>query len=260
MSDYAVRLEDVSVVLGGDQILERVSAAVPLGSCTMVVGPNGAGKTTLLTAILGQVPYSGRILLGTTENGRPLRVGYVPQKIVFDRGLPMTVLELMATPRQSAPLWFGVHRPHRKAAEQVLAMVNAEHLKGRPLGALSVGELQRVLLALALLRDPDLLMLDEPTAGMDIGGEILFCDLIEQLRRQRRFTQLMVTHDLATVTYHATHVICLNRTVIAQGPPETVLTAENRLAAFGVHQGLPRPGALPDVANNRREAEPSGKQ
>jgi zinc transport system ATP-binding protein len=123
-------------------------------------------------------------------------------------------------------------------------MVQGEALENKPLGGLSGGELQRVLVALALLNEPDLLVLDEPTAGMDVRGEKVFCELVEDLRRQRGFTQIMVSHDIATVTFHATHVLCLNKELIAEGPPQQVLTRENLKAVFGVHLGLVNPEGI----------------
>jgi zinc transport system ATP-binding protein len=226
------------VALGGNTILDRVTASAPLGSCTAIVGPNGAGKTTLLMALLGQVPYQGRIRIACEPEGRHPRIGYVPQRLQFDRGLPITVLEFMVMGWQRSPLWFGVRRCHRKRASELLASVKAGDLERRKLGALSGGEMQRVLLALALGQSPDLLVLDEPAAGVDFQGEYVFCELLEGLRRERGFTQLMVSHDLATVTHHAAHVICLNRKVAAEGPTRETLTQENLTAIFGLHMGM----------------------
>ena len=252
MSDAAVELSHVTVRLSGVPILEDVTATVPLGSCTMVVGPNGAGKTTLLLALLGRLRYEGSIRVGVRNGGRRLKVGYVPQRLVFDRGLPLTVAEFLVSARQRMPLWFGVTKAMRARAAAALAMVEAPHLEHKPLGGLSGGEMQRALLAFALLDEPDLLVLDEPTAGMDVAGERMFCELIEELRRRHGFTQVMVSHDLATVTYHATHVLCLNRRLVAEGPPRDVLTRDNLEMVFGVHLGLVNPEAiasdLPDSA------------
>lgn len=225
----------VSVVLGGVSILDRVSASAPKGSCTAIVGPNGAGKTTMLLALLGHVPYEGRIEIAC-ERRQP-RLGYVPQRLDFDRGMPLTVTEFLVLGSQRSPLILGVRRQHRRRAMELLDGVGAESLAERRLGALSGGELQRVLLALALGENPDLLVLDEPAAGVDFKGEHVFCELLERLRAQRGFTQLMVSHDLATVTHHATHVICLNRRVAAEGPPAAVLNDENLAAVFGPHRG-----------------------
>jgi len=233
-----VEFQNLTVNLGGNTILDHVSASVPLGSCTAVVGPNGAGKTTLLLSLLGEIPYKGEMIT-SGERGTPsLRIGYVPQRLEIDRGLPITVLEFMVAGWQRIPLWFGVRQRHSERAIELLKAVEADNLAQRRLGALSGGEMQRVLLALALGQTPDLLVLDEPAAGVDFKGEHIFCELLEDLRRKHGFTQLMVSHDLSTVTHHATHVICLNKKVIAQGPPRETLTHENLGAIFGLHMGL----------------------
>lgn len=237
-ADNAVAFENVSVTLGGVSILDGVTARVPRGGSTAVVGPNGAGKTTLLLALLGQVPHAGNIRAIPRPGAPSLRIGYVPQRFSFDRGLPVTALEFLCMGRQRRPLWLGVAREPRERARALLAAVRAERLERRALGALSGGELQRVLLALAVGENPDLLVLDEPAAGVDFGGEQVFCELLESLRRTHGFTQLMVSHDLATVTAHATHVVCLNRRVAAEGPPREVLTGPTLTAIFGVHMGL----------------------
>ncbi|MCL2790211.1 MAG: metal ABC transporter ATP-binding protein [Desulfobulbus sp.] len=239
----AVRFDEVTVERGGISILDKVSAVAPQGSCTAIIGPNGAGKTTLLLALLGEIDYQGRIVLGA--EGHPPRVGYMPQRLVFDRGMPLTVSEFLVMGFQKRPLWFGLNTGLRRQARESLALVQADHLADRTVGALSGGELQRVLLALALQQEPDLLVLDEPSAGVDFQGELIFCELLEDLRRKRGFTQLVVSHDLATVTHHATHVICLNRRVAAEGPPRQALTAENLTAIFGMHMGLVNSRSMP---------------
>ncbi|MDZ4199526.1 MAG: metal ABC transporter ATP-binding protein [Kiritimatiellia bacterium] len=237
--------ENVTVAMDGVILLDRVTARIPRGGCTAVIGPNGAGKTTLLLALLGELPFQGDIRISRAEDHRPLRIGYVPQRLPFDRGMPLTLLEFMVMGWQRRPLWFGVRPVYRDRARQLLAAVKMDGLEGRRLGALSGGEMQRALLALALGQDPELLILDEPASGVDFQGEYIFCERLDTLRRERGFTQLMVSHDLATVTHHATHVICLNRKVAAEGPPREVLTAETLTAIFGLHMGLVDSRALP---------------
>jgi zinc transport system ATP-binding protein len=160
--------------------------------------------------------------------------------------MPLTVSEFLAMGFQKKPLWFGIGTDIYHRSQEMLALVKAEHLADRKIGALSGGELQRVLLALALRQDPDLLVLDEPSAGVDFRGELIFCELLDHLRHTKGFTQLMVSHDLATVTHHATHVICLNRKVAAEGPPRHTLTSENLTAIFGMHMGLVSSRSMPD--------------
>ena len=236
-AENAVLFEDVCVSRGGLRILEGVTAVVPSGGCTVIVGPNGAGKTTLLLALIGATPHTGRIFM-RHRDGRPLRLGYVPQRLTPDRGMPLTVTEFLVMGRQKRPLWLGLRRDLKEQALQRLASVRAEHLAERRVGELSGGELQRILLALALQQQPDLLVLDEPSAGVDVQGEHLFCELLEELRLTRGFTQLMVSHDLGMVVHHATHVICLNRRVVAEGAPCDVLNSETLTALFGLHMGL----------------------
>ncbi len=238
----AVRIENLSVRLNGVDILKDVSASIPRGLCTAIVGPNGAGKTTLTRALLGEVPYRGLVEFGHADNGfdrTPPRWGYVPQKLAFDREMPLTVLEYLASGLVRRPVFLGIAKRFREKCRALLAEVECEHVCDRRLGALSGGELQRVLLAQALLQGPEVLVLDEPAAGVDFKGEKLCCELLEKFRRERGFTQLMVSHDLATVAAHAAHVICLNKKVFAEGRPAEVLIGPVLHAAFGLHVDQP---------------------
>ena len=237
----AIDFCDVSVHRSGLSILDHVSASVPKGSCTVIVGPNGAGKTTLILALIGEMRHTGSISICTGRSGGPLRLGYVPQRISIDRGMPLTVMEFLVMGIQKRPLWLGIRPSLRTRSLELLSMVRAEHLAARRLGNLSGGEMQRVLLALALQQEPELLVLDEPSAGVDFQGEHLFCELLDELRSTQGFTQLMVSHDLGMVFHHATHVICLKRRVFAEGTPADVLTPDNLMALFGMHMGLINP-------------------
>lgn len=243
---HALEINNVSVRIGGVSILQNVDATVPKGGCTAIVGPNGCGKTTLLLAILKQIPYEGVITIQPPPDSPVPNIGYVPQKLQFDRGLPMTVRDFLVMGVQRMPLWLGTRRRHRENARRLLSYVHSEMLTNRQLGVLSGGELQRILLALALQREPDILILDEPAAGVDVQGGHLFCELLERLRGDKGFTQLMVSHDLATVTHHATHVILLNRRVVAEGPPKDVLTPANLADVFGMHMGLVDARSMPN--------------
>jgi zinc transport system ATP-binding protein len=245
-ASYAVVFDDVSVTLGGVRILENVSASVPKGSATAIIGPNGAGKTTLLLSLLGQVEFRGAIRTGNSHHARA-RIGYVPQRLDFDRGMPLTVMDMMAMGMQRLPLWLGTRRGIRDRAMHLLEHVKADELADRKIGALSGGEFQRVLLALAIQQRPDVLIMDEPSSGVDIGGGNLLCELLDTLRQEQGFTQIMVTHDLSMVTAHADYVICLNRRILGQGPTSTTLTAQTLAATFGIHLGLADLHAIPPL-------------
>ncbi len=230
----SVRFDQVTLLIDGVKILDSVEAQVPQGSCTAIIGPNGAGKTTLLLCLLGQLAYSGKIHL----SGQNPVLRYVPQKLEFDRGMPITVADLLALELQQKAIWLGVSRRIRQKTLDALAMVKAESIFSHKLGTLSGGELQRVLLALALLHKPDILILDEPAANIDIKGELLLCEILEKLRKELNFTQIMVSHDLPLVMSHATHVICLNHKVMGEGCPKKALQSGVLLATFGIHAEL----------------------
>ncbi len=244
LNGVQVTFKNLKVQLQGCPIINDFSAQVPKGSSTAIIGPNGAGKTTLLMALLGQLPYQGTIEIKNGKTKKKPKIGYVPQKLQFDRGLPITVIEFMVMWKQRLPLWFGINADFRHSAMELLVAVKADNLASQKVGTLSGGEMQRVLLALSLWQDPDLLVLDEPAAGVDVHGDYIFCELLEELRHKRGFTQLMVTHDLSLITHHATHVICLNRKLIKEGPPKEVLTEDILMDLFGLHMGLVNRKAL----------------
>jgi len=238
-STPAIRLTDVSVTIGQSVILEKVDAQIMRGHITALIGPNGAGKTTLLQAILGLRAYSGRIdFVDSSGTVHKPRIGYVPQSLAIDRQAAVTVLEFFAFEFQRRPVWLGITGKSRENAAMALERLEAGHLLNRPLGKLSGGEMQRVLLALALHRDPEILFLDEPVSGVDIAGGHLFCDVLESLSTRQNRTIVMVSHDLSVVSQHASHVLCLNRTVACQGETPEVLTSENLLQIYGLHSGL----------------------
>lgn len=235
----ALRLQDVSVTLGGVSILEHIDATIARGQTTAIIGPNGAGKTTLLQTILGVLPYTGRIeFLDPAGRPTPPRLGYVPQLLNIDRQAALSVVEFMALDTQIRPVWLGISEEIRETAARALDRLEARHLLDRPLGRLSGGELQRVLLAAALHRQPEVILLDEPVSGVDVAGGHLFCDILADLAHDRQLTILMVSHDLSVVTQHASYVLCLNRTITCQGAAIEVLTSEQLLDLFGQHSGL----------------------
>lgn len=208
MSDALIRLSGVGVTFAGQRVLDDVQLSVKPGEIVTLIGPNGAGKTTLVRAVLGLLKPD----TSSVWRKAKLRVGYMPQKLHVDATLPLSVLRFLR-------LVPGVTRTDVQAA---LAEVGAEQVIDSPLQSISGGELQRVLLARALLRKPELLVLDEPVQGVDVAGQAELYRLITQLRDRHGCGVLMVSHDLHLVMSTTDQVVCLNRHVCCSGHPEQV--------------------------------------
>ena len=213
-----IAAEGLGLSLGGHRVLAGVDLAIEPGEIVTVVGPNGSGKTTLLRLLVGaERPGEGRVVR------RPgLRIGYVPQRLAVDRTLPITVAGFLAL-AGGAP----------EAAAQALDRVGIAPLARRQLAALSGGQFQRALLAQALTRRPDLLVLDEPAQGLDQPGEAQLYRLIDEIRRELGCGVLMVSHDLHVVMAASDRVICLNGHVCCEGTPTVVSAAPEYQALFG---------------------------
>lgn len=215
-----ISAENLVVRFGGTEALSGVSLAIEPGEIVTILGPNGSGKSTLLRALLGIVkPSAGRV---TRAPG--LRIGYVPQKLAVDRAMPMTARRFL-----SLPVAVG-----DAGAEAALARVGLEGLGGRQMSALSGGQFQRLMLARALLTRPQILILDEPTQGLDQPGEAGFYRLIEEVRRDTGAAVLMVSHDLHVVMAASDRVICLNHHICCEGAPRVVSSAPEYRALFGL--------------------------
>jgi zinc transport system ATP-binding protein len=232
----AITLENLTITLGGRTVLDRLNATVEQGTLTAIMGPNGAGKTTLLHALLGLIPYTGRILFGSIEK-RP-RIGYVPQRLDLDRGSPITVRDFLGSVVSQRPVWMGLTREAQASIQAVLDRVGIGAVLRSPLGKLSGGETQRVLLAQALLGKPEILLLDEPAAAIDMAGGALFCDILEEVQTELSITTLLVSHDLSVITTHARNVICLNHGLVCAGPTAAALTPENLQKIFSPHVNI----------------------
>ncbi len=213
----------LTVTMGGRPVLNRVGLTVHAGEIVTLIGPNGAGKTTLVRAVLGLTPPTA----GEVWRMPGLRVGYMPQRLNIDATLPLTV-------RRFLSLWRPV-TPDR--VDMMLARTGVAHLADSPVQAVSGGELQRVLLARALLSEPHLLVLDEPDQGVDVHGQAELFDRIEELRRSHGCGVLLVSHDLHTVMARADKVVCLNGHVCCSGHPENVSNHPEYHALFGRHAG-----------------------
>jgi zinc transport system ATP-binding protein len=224
--DPLVTIERVGVVRQGQTLLDGLSFDVPRHSLHVVVGPNGAGKTTLIATILGQLPFTGRILLNWKGRGA---IGYVPQSFAVDPTLPVTVEDFLALTRQRRPICLGVASATKATVRRLLDRVGLPDIAMRPLAVLSGGELRRVLLAHALDPEPELLILDEPTAGLDDASSAWLEETLRSLRSGRQTTVLMVSHDLEQVRRLADRVTVIDRRLLGDGPPATLL-ADHRIA------------------------------
>ncbi len=228
------KLKKFGVTIGKTEILRDIDLHIHCGELTALVGPNGAGKTTLLKAILGEISHTGELSFLNAENCRrnPV-VGYVPQRLDFDSGSPISVLDLFLACISSWPVCLGHSRRLRERATASLASVQADHLLERRLGDLSGGELQRVLLAMALDQSPDLLLLDEPVSGIDVQGKDLFYELVSSLRQQYDLSIILVSHDWSLVSRYADRIVLLDRTVQCCGTPQEVFSNERILRDYG---------------------------
>jgi zinc transport system ATP-binding protein len=210
---------DLGLVRGGRTILEAIDIEVREGEIVTLIGPNGAGKTTLVRVLLGlERPDRGRV-----ERRAGLVVGYAPQRFEVDPAIPMTVARFLAL---GAP-------EQRVRVASVLDEVGAGHLAERQLSELSGGELQRAVLARALLREPALLVLDEPSRGVDFVGEAELYNLIGRLRDGRGLGVVLVSHDLHVVMAQSDRVLCINRHICCQGVPEAVARHPEYARLFG---------------------------
>lgn len=230
-------IRNLGVSRGSVEILKNVNLHVHCGELTAIIGPNGAGKSTLLKAILGETSHSGELAFVDAQNkriGLPV-IGYVPQKLDFDHGSPISVLDVFAAMHSNKPVWFSQSKAIRESARESLARVQADHLINRRLGALSEGELQRVMLALALAPIPDLLLLDEPVSGIDRNGLKLFYHTVSELRENYDLSIILVSHDLNLVAQFADRVIFINeKTVACSGTPEEVFSNKKVIDIFGL--------------------------
>lgn len=238
---WGIELKGLGVTVGELAVLENIDAIIEPGAITAVIGPNGAGKTTLLLALLGQIEHTGTVQFIPPASGghgkaatKPT-IGYVPQRLDFDRGIPLNVRDFLAGSVQRRPLWLGHNAEMNARVDAVLERVAMQRFSDKRLGVLSGGELQRVLLAQALLREPQILLLDEPSSAVDVAGESLFCDLLQSVHQRRHLTTIWVSHDLSVVSSHADRVVCLNKTISCVGTPESMLTPERIQQIFGPH-------------------------
>ncbi len=236
-----LRGSGLGVTVGDQVILHDLDFHLHCGEITALIGPNGAGKSTLFRTILGQLPHTGVLDFQRAggKHTRPL-IGYVPQSPSFDRGDPVSVLDLFTASISAWPVFLPTPKSLRSRVTECLERVHAGALIDKRIGSLSGGELQRVLLAMALEPVPHILILDEPLSGVDIEGEKQLLDMLDEVRQQYDLSILLSTHDFATLEEYADKVILLRGTVLKAGKPAEVLSSQEFRDVFHLSLGRGR--------------------
>lgn len=232
----SVKILGLRVIRGKQLVLNNVSFSVKHGEMLALIGRNGAGKTTILKAIINSVEHTGLIEFFNSEGEKIQfpKIGYVPQKLSFDRNTPISVLDLFCTNSTRFPIWIGHSHDRVKRAREVLKKVGAEKYMNKPIGRLSGGELQRVMLAFALDPMPDILLLDEPVSAIDKSGVDIFYKLITSMREEFHMPIIMVSHDLGKVSKYATSYALIDGTVIETGKACDMINSSKVQDLFGL--------------------------
>ena len=233
-----LRVENMSVKIGSDTILKDVNLHVHCGEMVALIGPNGAGKSTFLKAVLGQQEFEGVIAFSEPgQRSKKPRIGYVPQSPAFDPSDPVSVADLFACCMSKRPAFLGLGKPMEQLVLECLERVHGEDLIHKRVGTLSGGELQRVLLALALEPLPNILILDEPLSGVDIEGMENLMDMLDEIRKTYDLSILMTTHDFSMLPRYADQVVLIDRGLRKFGTPEEVLDSPEFQQAFHMKGG-----------------------
>jgi len=233
-----LRVENLSVSIGTDSILKDVNLHVHCGEMVALIGPNGAGKSTFLKAVLGQREYDGTIAFSEPgQRSKKPRIGYVPQSPAFDPSDPVSVADLFVCCMSKRPAFLGLGKSMQNTVLECLERVHGEDLLHKRIGTLSGGELQRVMLALALEPMPNILILDEPLSGVDVEGMTTLMDMLDEIRKDYDLSILMTTHDFSMLSRYADQVVLIDHGVKIQGDPETVLNSESFRQAFHLKGG-----------------------
>lgn len=232
---HCIKINDITVKAGDQTIIDRVNLHIHCGKVTAVIGRNGAGKTTLIRAILGEIKHSGAIEFMDLKDKtmKDLKVGYVPQYINIEKNTPMSVYDLFAGFASKTPVFFKKSKKTYNMIKDQLSIFEAQDLIDKRASDLSGGELQRVLLSIAITPVPNLLLLDEPVSGIDRNGMGLFYNNIQKLKEKYDLAMIVVSHDFEFVRNYADHVILLDKTIIKEGTFEEVRQCEDFKKVFG---------------------------
>ncbi len=224
---HCIKINHLGVTLGEQEILKDVSLHIHCGSLNAVIGRNGAGKSTLIRAILGDIPHTGTIEFKDRENGhiQKLKIGYVPQSMNVEKQTPVSVYDMIAAYQSNVPVFLMRGKKVRRRIQEHLEIFEAEYLLDKQVCNLSGGELQRVLLSMALMDDPNLLLLDEPVSGIDQNGMELFYRTIYNLKENYDLAVILISHDLDYVKKYADKVILIDQSVQKQGSVKEVFAS-----------------------------------
>ncbi|MDF2542748.1 MAG: hypothetical protein K0S47_2466 [Herbinix sp.] len=232
---HCIQAKDITVRDGSHIILDKINLHIHCGKISVIIGKNGAGKSTLIKAILGERKHEGTIeFTDMKQNSMPaLKIGYVPQHLNIERNTPVSVYDLFAGYISNAPVFFRKSSKVYQRVKEQLQIFEAQDLIDKRVCDLSGGELQRVLLSVAITPVPNLLLLDEPVSGIDHNGMELFYKNIGKLKQNYDLAMIIVSHDFEFVKKYADHVILLEKTILREGTPEEVLSSDEFRRIFG---------------------------
>lgn len=221
---HCIKINNLGVKFSEQEVLRDVNLHIHCGSFNVIIGKNGAGKSTLIKAILGDIAHTGSIEFKDTKDGHmaKLRIGYVPQSINIEKNTPLSVYDLIASYQYNYPVFLPKRKKIERKIKDNLAIFEAEDLIDRQVCNLSGGQLQRVLLSMAIMDEPNLLLLDEPVSGIDKNGMELFYKTMEYLKKHYDLAIILISHDLEYVSKYADHVVLLDKTVVKQGSVKEV--------------------------------------
>ena len=231
---HCIKINHLGVTMGEQVILKDINLHIHCGTLTAIIGKNGAGKSTLIKAILGDNPHTGNIEFKDREDGRiqKLKIGYVPQSINIEKNTPLSVYDMIASYQSGFPIFLKKNKKLYQEIKEMLTVFEADYLIDKQVSNLSGGELQRVLLSMAIMDEPNLLLLDEPISGIDQNGTELFYKTIDYLKKHFDLAIVLISHDLDYVAKYADKVILLNHEILKQGTVGEVFHSDEMKQVF----------------------------
>ena len=231
---HCIKINHLGVTMGEQMILDDVNLHIHCGTLTAIIGKNGAGKSTLIKAILGDIPHTGNIEFKDREDGKiqKLKIGYVPQSLNIEKNTPLSVYDMIASYQSRFPVFLKKNKKLYREIKEMLTVFEADYLIDKQVSNLSGGELQRVLLSMAIMDEPNLLLLDEPISGIDQNGTELFYKTIDYLKKHFDLAIVLISHDLDYVAKYADKVVLLNHAILKQGTVGEVFHSDEMKQVF----------------------------